>query len=54
VALRRVEHRYGNGDGIFDADEQTRAFRAAVDLTAGSQTLLGTGRRLRLGFELTF
>ena len=54
VALRRVEARFGNGDGIFDASEQTRAFRAATDLAVGPQTLIGPGRRLRLGFELTF
>jgi outer membrane receptor protein involved in Fe transport len=54
VSLRRVEQRFGNGDGIFDAEEQVRAFRSAVDLAAGPQTLLGTGRRVRLGLELTF
>jgi hypothetical protein len=54
VSLRRVEQRFGNGDGIFDADEQIRAFRAAVDLGSGPQQLIGSGRRLRLGFELTF
>ena len=54
VSLRRVEQRFGNGDGIFDAEEQIRAFRAAVDLGSGPQQLIGSGRRLRLGFELTF
>ena len=54
VSLRRVEQRFGNGDGIFDAAEQNRAFRAAVDLASGPQQLIGSGRRMRLGFELTF
>jgi hypothetical protein len=54
ISLRRAEARFGNGDGIFDADEQARAFRAAVDIGSGPQTLIGSGRRVRLGFELTF
>jgi hypothetical protein len=54
VSLRRVEARFGDGDGVFTADEQIRAFRAAVDIGSGPQNLIGTGRRLRLGFELTF
>ncbi|MEX2282303.1 MAG: TonB-dependent receptor [Gemmatimonadota bacterium] len=54
VALRRAEARFGNGDGIFDASEQDRAFRSAINLGSGPQNLIGTGRRLRLGFELVF
>jgi outer membrane receptor protein involved in Fe transport len=54
IALRRAEARFGNGDGIFDAAEQDRAFRSAVALGNGSQWLIGSGRRVRLGFELTF
>ena len=54
VALRRAEARFGNGDGIFTADEQDRAFRSAVNFTGGSQDLIAPGRRVRLGFELTF
>jgi hypothetical protein len=54
VALRRAERLFGNGDGIFDGAEQIRAFRAAEQALNGSQFLLGQGRRVRLGFELTF
>lgn len=54
ISLRRVEARFGNGDGIFDAAEQDRAFRSAVSIGSGSQWLIGAGRRVRLGFELTF
>jgi len=54
VSLRGAEARFGNGDGIFTAAEQIRAFRAALDLSDGPQTFIGAGRRVRLGFELTF
>ncbi len=54
VSLRRAEARFGNGDGIFDASEQIQAFRSAILLSAGEQRFLGSGRRVRLGFELTF
>jgi hypothetical protein len=49
-----VEARFGNGDLQFTAEEQERAFRAAVLQFAGPQWLIGSGRRLRVGFELTF
>jgi len=54
VSLQRVEERFGNGDRQFTAEEQARAFRAAVLQFAGPQWLINSGRRLRVGFELTF
>jgi outer membrane receptor protein involved in Fe transport len=54
VLLRRAEARFGNGDGIFSAAEQDAAFRAAELFRNGPQTLVGPGRRVRLGFELVF
>jgi hypothetical protein len=54
VSLRRVEARFGNGDGMFTADEQIRAFRAALDLGNGPHNFIDAGRRVRLGFEITF
>lgn len=54
VLLRRAEARFGDGNGIFDAEEQTRAFRAALDFVNGPQIFSGTGRRVRLGFEVSF
>jgi outer membrane receptor protein involved in Fe transport len=52
--LQQAEIRFGNGNGIFDAVEQERAFRAAELYGVGPQDLIGTGRRVRIGFELTF
>ncbi|MGQ0560686.1 MAG: TonB-dependent receptor [Gemmatimonadota bacterium] len=52
--LQQAEARFGNGDQIFEADEQERAFRAAEVFLTGPQDLFGPGRRVRLGFELTF
>lgn len=52
--LQQAEARFGNGDQIFTADEQERAFRASEIFLTGPQDLFGAGRRVRLGFELTF
>jgi outer membrane receptor protein involved in Fe transport len=54
IMLRRAEARFGNGDGLFSAAEQDAAFRAAELFKNGPQTLVGPGRRVRLGFELVF
>ena len=54
VLLQRVEARFGNGDMQFSAEEQERAFRAATLLQLGPQNFIGAGRRLRIGFELSF
>jgi hypothetical protein len=52
--VRQAEARFGNGDQIFTAEEQERAFRAAEVFLNGPQDLIGGGRRVRLGFELSF
>ena len=52
--VQQAEARFGNGDQIFSAEEQERAFRAAELLLNGPQDLIGAGRRVRLGFELSF
>jgi hypothetical protein len=52
--LQQAEARFGNGDKQFSAEEQVRAFRAAELYGTGPQDLLGTGRRVRIGFELAF
>ncbi len=54
VALNRAEARFGNGDGLYTLDEQTRAFNAWYELFNGAQTFYGSPRRIRLGVELTF
>jgi hypothetical protein len=52
--VRQAEARFGNGDQIFTAEEQERAFRASEVFLNGPQDLIGGGRRVRLGFELSF
>jgi 5-hydroxyisourate hydrolase-like protein (transthyretin family) len=52
--VRQAEARYGNGDQLFTAEEQERAFRASELFLNGAQDLIGAGRRIRLGFELSF
>jgi outer membrane receptor protein involved in Fe transport len=52
--LQQAEARFGNGDGLFSAEEQTRAFMAAERFLTGPQDLIGPGRRVRVGFELSF
>ena len=52
--VQQAEARFGNGDLIFTAEEQQAAFRASEIFLTGPQDLFGTGRRVRLGFELTF
>jgi outer membrane receptor protein involved in Fe transport len=52
--LQQAEMRFGNGDQLFTADEQERAFRASELFLTGPQDLYASGRRVRLGFELTF
>ena len=54
ILLRRAEARFGDGNGEFTREEQERAFRALVDLQSGPQIFTGVGRRVRLGFEITF
>jgi hypothetical protein len=53
IALVRVEQRWGNGDGIFTAEEQVLVADAAyAAFTAGG--LYSAPRRIRLGVELGF
>jgi hypothetical protein len=52
VALVRAEQRFGNGDGIYSAEEQRTVAEAHFDVMAGS--FYGAPRRVRLGIELTF
>ena len=52
--LQQAEARFGNGDGMFNAEEQVRAFRASELFLNGPQDLIGAGRRVRVGFELSF
>jgi hypothetical protein len=52
VLLRRAESRWGNGDGVYDEDEQRAAVGALYDLFFGPWTLRGTPRHVRIGLEL--
>jgi hypothetical protein len=54
VMLVRAEQRYGNGDGIFTQSEYTKAFKAWYNFFNAPDRFYGTGRRIRLGAELTF
>lgn len=52
--LRGAEGRYGNGDGILDADERDTAYNAWYDSNNGPHTLRAPGRNVRIGFEFNF
>jgi hypothetical protein len=54
VSLRRVEARFGNGDGIYTLDEQERALNTAYDAFNGSWRFYASARQIRLGVELKF
>ena len=54
AALRLVERRFGNGDGVYDVSEQTTAFNAYYEAFFGSAQFYAPGRTARLGIELTF
>jgi hypothetical protein len=51
-SLRRVERRFGNGDGIYTAAEQTAAFHAFYDAFMGPTQFYGAGRTIRLGMQV--
>ena len=52
--LQQAEARFGNGDKQFSADEQIAAFKASEMFLTGPQDMFASGRRLRVGFELSF
>jgi len=52
VALRRVEGRFGNGDGLFTPAEQDAAFGAYYDAFYGPSRFYAPGRTLRIGVEV--
>jgi hypothetical protein len=53
-ALRRVEARFGDGDGQYTLAEQTRALNSYYDAFFGPQRFNGTPRHIRVGFEVNF
>ena len=54
VVLRQVEARFGNGDGVYTLDEQTKALNAFYQRFLGPQRFYGAPRQVRVGFELNF
>jgi hypothetical protein len=54
VMLQRTEARWGNGDGIYTAAEQTATLNAWYDSFNGVQRFYGAPRQIRIGAELTF
>ncbi|MBI1967063.1 MAG: TonB-dependent receptor, partial [Gemmatimonadetes bacterium] len=53
-SLRRVEARFGDGDGVYTLAEQTKALDTYYNSFFGPQQFNGTPRHIRLGVELTF
>jgi outer membrane receptor for ferrienterochelin and colicin len=54
VYLIRAEQRFGNGDGIYSADEQTRAFTSFYQSFRNRNFFTDSPRRVRLGLEVNF
>ncbi|HET9707313.1 MAG TPA: TonB-dependent receptor [Gemmatimonadales bacterium] len=54
AALRLVERRFGNGDGLYDVSEQTAALDAYFNAFFGASRFYAPGRAARIGVELTF
>ena len=54
AALRLVERRFGNGDGVYDVNEQTAALDAYFNAFFGAWRFYAPGRAARIGVELTF
>ena len=54
VSLVRVENRFGDGDGLYTAAEQERAFNAFYDSFFGPSRFHEAGRTLRLGLDIAF
>jgi hypothetical protein len=53
-SLRRVEDRFGNGDGIYTVSEQIKALDSFYRSFFGPERFYGEPRHVRLGFELNF
>jgi len=53
-SLRRVEARFGDGDGLYTVDEQERAFNTYYDSFNGPWSFYAPKVHIRLGFELSF
>jgi hypothetical protein len=54
AALRQVERRFGNGDGVYDVTEQTTAFDAYYEAFFGSAQFYAPARSARIGLEIEF
>jgi len=54
VMLQRTEQRFGNGDGIYDVEEQTAAVTAYYNLNNAPETFYSSGRLIRLGLQFQF
>ena len=52
IALRRVEARWGNGDGFYDTNEIDRALGAWYDSVAGAWRFHAPARTARIGVEV--
>ncbi|PYP18275.1 MAG: hypothetical protein DMD54_06005 [Gemmatimonadetes bacterium] len=54
VLLQRAEARFGNGDGVYTSSEYTAAYNAWYNLQQAPDRFYGSGRRLRVGAEISF
>ncbi|MDH4347681.1 MAG: TonB-dependent receptor, partial [Gemmatimonadota bacterium] len=52
IYMIRGEERFGNGDGIFTEQEQTKASDALYNVFRDQASFTGAPRRVRLGFEV--
>lgn len=52
--LIAAERRFGDGDGTYTIEEQTRALNAAYDMVNGEHLFLDAPRQIRFGVELRF
>jgi outer membrane receptor protein involved in Fe transport len=54
VLVQRTEARFGDGDQLYDDEEQRAALIAWYDMKQGEQWYTGSPRHIRLGVELSF
>jgi len=54
VYLVRAEERFGNGDGEYTLDEQTRAFNSYYNSFRNKNFFTDRPRQVRLGLEVNF